>query len=181
MDFFSGEMQEVHPPPHPATMSEEELLKQVTFGKGRSSGPGGQNRNKVETKVILTHRPTGIMAHAGERRSSIENKRVAMFRLRLALATEWRCAVPKGDVRSDLWRSRCSAGGQVACNPSHKDFPAILAEAMDMIWAARLEPRNAALRLGCTPSQLIKLVKDHPPAFAAWNKAREERKKFPLK
>ena len=47
--------------------------------------------------------------------------------------------------------------------------------------AARFEPDNAAIRRGVTMSQLVKLVKQHPPALSLWNKAREERKKHPLK
>ena len=180
MDFL-GPILDLHPPPHPATISEEELLKQCAIGKGRASGPGGQNRNKVETKVMLTHTPTGVMAHASERRSSLENKRVATFRLRLNLATHIRCPVPAGDVRSGLWRSRVSAAGQIACNPRHRDFPAMLAEAMDMVASARFEADSAAVRLGVSMSQLVKFVKQHPPALAEWNKAREERKKHPLK
>jgi hypothetical protein len=180
MDPF-GPIIDFFPPPHPATIPEEELLKQCAIGKGRGSGPGGQNRNKVETKVLLAHTPTGVKAHAAERRSAIENKRVALFRLRLNLATHIRCAVPKGDVRSELWRSRASPTGQIACNPRHRDFPAMLAEAMDMLASAKFEPDSAAVRLGVTMSQLLKLVKHHPPAFDALNKARIERKKHPLK
>lgn len=159
--------------PHPAALSEEQLLKQCEIGKGRASGPGGQHRNKVETQVTITHAPTGISAKAGERRSAMENRRVAIFRLRLALATRARAAVPAGDVRSECWRTRTSAAGRIACNPEHRDFPSLLAEALDMIEGSNLDPKKAALRLECSPSQLIKLVKDHPPAFEAWNKARQ--------
>lgn len=180
MDPLPAMPQELLRPPHPASLAEAEFLKSCTLGQGRSSGPGGQNRNKVETKVTVTHLPTGISAHAGERRTAVENRRVAVFRLRLALATRVRCAVPTGDARSALWRSRCT-GGKIACNPSHKDYPAMLAEAMDTIAAAKGEARTAALRLGCTATQLIRLVQEHPPAFKVWNTLRAERGKHPLK
>ena len=161
-------------PVHPAGLSDEELLAQCQIGKGRSSGPGGQHRNKVETKVTLTHTPTGMMAQAGERRSAEENKRVALFRLRLALAMEVRRPVPIGDIRSELWKSRC-LGGKVSVNPAHRDYPALLAEALEVIEAAGLDVRRAALRLECSTSQLIKLVKDHPPALERLNRLRQER------
>ncbi|MCC6676260.1 MAG: peptide chain release factor-like protein [Phycisphaerales bacterium] len=165
------------PPPrpaHPAGLSDEELLGQCEIGKGRSSGPGGQHRNKVETKVTLTHLPTGVMAQAGERRSAEENKKVAVFRLRLALAMGIRRPVPIGDVRSELWRSRCR-GGRIAVNPEHRDYPVLLAEALEVIEACGLDAKKAALRLECSASQLIKLVKDHPPAMERWNRQRAER------
>src|SRR5215471_12693999 len=94
--------------PHPATLDGEELLAQCEMTKGRTKGPGGQHRNKVETRVTLEHKPTGLLAHAGERRSVVDNKRVALFRLRLALAVAVRTAVPAGDVRSQLWQTRCT-------------------------------------------------------------------------
>ncbi len=162
------------PSPHPACIDEADLLAQCDLSKGRSSGPGGQHRNKVETLVRLHHTPSGIDAHAGERRSAIENRAVAIFRLRLALATEVRTPVPIGDVRSELWLTRCTRDGKVPVNPEHKDYPALLAEALNVTWAAGLDPKKAALRLCCSMSQLVKLIKDHPHALVRLNEARTD-------
>jgi hypothetical protein len=161
-------------PTHPAALDEAELLKACTIRKGRTSGPGGQHRNKVETHVHITHVPTGLVGQAGERRSAEVNRKVAIRRLRLALATEHRVGVPAGEIRSDLWRSRVR-GGRIACSPGHADYPAMLAEAMDVLDACGHDPKLAGLRLGCSPSQLVKLVKEHPPAMEALNRAREAR------
>jgi hypothetical protein len=104
--------------------------------------------------------------HAGERRSVTENRQVAIRRLRLLLATEHRCVVPLGEIGSDLWKSRLQ-GSRIVCNPDHADFPALLAEAMDVLFAMKLDAAKAAIRLDCTASQLVKLIKDHPPRVGA--------------
>lgn len=160
------------PPPHPATLEDDALLRQCTLTRGRSTGPGGQHRNKVETMVELRHEPTGVEAHAGERRSVRENTPEAVWRLRLALAVRVRTPVPDGDVRSPLWRTRCNASGRIVCSPEHRDFPALLNEALDMIDACALDVKRAGVRLECSPTQLIRFVKDHPPAFVWLNAAR---------
>lgn len=46
-----------------------------------ASGPGGQNRNKVETGVRLTHRSSGIIVTATERRSQYANREAAFERM----------------------------------------------------------------------------------------------------
>lgn len=48
----------------------------------KSSGKGGQHRNKVETAVRLTHNPTGITVIATEERSQHKNRERAWKRMK---------------------------------------------------------------------------------------------------
>jgi protein subunit release factor B len=58
------------------------LKRQVVVETYRSSGPGGQRKNKVETAVRLTHSLSGITVVATENRSQAENRKLAFERLR---------------------------------------------------------------------------------------------------
>ena len=58
---------------------------ELEFRFVRASGPGGQNRNKTETAVDLTHLPTGLVVHCESERSQGQNKLNALAMLRARL------------------------------------------------------------------------------------------------
>ena len=64
-----------------STLNESELEEIFE----RSSGPGGQNVNKVATKVLLRHLPTGISVTVQDTRSQAQNRELARERLLAAL------------------------------------------------------------------------------------------------
>lgn len=157
---------------HPAALDESDLLKQCELISGRASGPGGQNRNKVETAIRIRHLPTGVSASATERRHKEQNRRQAVFRLRVKLAIEVREPVSPSAPASDCWSSRVQAG-RLLINPGHEDFPALLAEAMDRLASVQQEVRAAAEALGLSASQLVKLLRLEPAAFEQVNRSRQ--------
>lgn len=77
--------------------TEELSEKKVKFESMRSSGPGGQNVNKLETAVRVIHSPTGITAVAQEERSQYLNKKLALAKLFALLEAQKNQALQKVD------------------------------------------------------------------------------------
>ena len=65
--------------PLPAEL--ERLARDCDITAYRSSGPGGQKKNKTESSVRVRHRPTGITRVATESRSQLRNKVAALERV----------------------------------------------------------------------------------------------------
>lgn len=170
---------------HPACLPVDQLLTDCKTRRQRRSGPGGQHRNKVETAVILTHVPTGVSAEANERRSQKENQDQAVRRLREQLALKVRTSSeelpPKQwPAPSSLWRSRC-VSGRIKVSHQHEDFPALLAEVLDLWSMSGHNLKAVAEHLVCSTSQLVKFLKTEPHALTLINTDRQSLGLAPLK
>ena len=163
---------------HPACLSDDALLAECRVERLRRSGPGGQHRNKVETAVRLTHQPTGLSVEASERRSQSQNLARALRRLRLELAIGQRRRV--GVTPTTAWQARCRLG-RVVISEEHADFPGLLAEALDTLAAEDWDVAGAAGRLGCSATQLVKLLSRDSRALQELNRQRAEHGLRPLR
>ncbi len=77
----------------------KKLLADIEVETYRASGPGGQHRNKTESAVRMTHRPTGLVRVATEHRSQLRNRQLALERIWRALEARKRKPKPRVATR----------------------------------------------------------------------------------
>ena len=77
----------------------ERLLRECDVEPYKSSGPGGQKKNKTESSVRVRHRPSGIVRIATESRSQIRNRATALERVYQALQARARRRKPRLPTR----------------------------------------------------------------------------------
>lgn len=77
----------------------QRLLRDCDVEPFKSSGPGGQKKNKTESSVRVRHRPTGLVRIATESRSQARNRIAALERVYAALAARARRRVPRVPTR----------------------------------------------------------------------------------
>lgn len=89
--------------------------KDLEFDTFKSSGPGGQNVNKLETAVRVTHIPTKISVAVQSERSQAQNKEkaIAFLKSKLAVIMEQRHAKEISDLRTDTAESDIEWGHQI--------------------------------------------------------------------
>lgn len=79
------------------------LEKDITFKTTHSSGPGGQNVNKVESAVYATHIPTGITVFSSKERDQLKNKRECINKIASIIQTM--NMDNKANQKNDMWQA----------------------------------------------------------------------------
>ncbi|KAH9726217.1 RF PROK I domain-containing protein [Citrus sinensis] len=174
-------------PSYKDQLTDDELLRGCEMDTYKSSGPGGQHRNKRESAVRLKHVPTGVIAQAAEDRSQHKNHALALSRLRTLLALKVRSSVnldayspppqllqilpPKSTIRSS------EVGPQFG--PNNPKFALGMQALLDLIFAVEGSVSEAAKLLGT--GALSRLILSDDYLRMAVNEFRTSRGMKPLK
>lgn len=170
-------------------LDDDALLRQCDLHTYKSSGPGGQHRNKVSSAVRVRHRPTGISAHGDDSRSQHENKRLALHRLRMNLACQFRRSVDLAATSLPPYVEECAfvarggdAAGRRRLEIGVKDqrFWHVAAWVLDLLEAFGGQLAPAAAYLGISTGNLASLLDSERHLLAAAQSIRKQHGLKPL-
>lgn len=170
----------------PVYLTPEDLERECRFERLRRSGPGGQNRNKVETAVRFHHLASGLVGEATERRYQAQNRKNALDRLRIEIAIAIRNAptietledgtkrIAPSEVAQMRWFKRLT-GDKIRVAVEHFDYPILVSEFFDVYVAVNENLQTTAELLQTTSSQIVRLLAADTKVLQALNDLRTKR------
>lgn len=162
-------------------LTDAALLRQCELDTFRSSGPGGQKRNKTSSGVRLRHQPTGVVATAVEDRSQHVNKARAIRRLRLAIALTIRHELAPEYQPSELLRSCINSQAHLIVGRRDERYPLAVAELLDALVAGGVKLSEAAKLVGIPTSHLVTFIENDPKLWQTTNQLRSAAGLKPLR
>ncbi len=147
--------------------SDDELLAACTMDFFKSTGKGGQKRNKTSSAVRLIHRPTGVAVTDCSERSQHRNRQAALQKLRLAIALQCR-ATP------------AAMPANPECGVTNAAFFLNMAQLIDMFYACNGNHFQVAETLGLSASKTVKILAKEPQILNAVNTIRQSHQLGPL-
>jgi hypothetical protein len=163
------------------TLDDDALVAQCAVDHYRSSGPGGQKRNKTSSAVRLRHTPTGLAVTASEDRSQHVNRKRAIRRLREAIALNVRRPIELSAYLMDPSIRRLLRPTGITIGPRDPDYFRVVREVLDVLAACGMRVSEAAAVLGLSTAQLVKLVQDDPKLWERVNQLRAQTGAKPLR
>jgi len=172
-------------------LDDSALLRQCEVHTYKSSGPGGQHRNKVSSAVRLKHPPTGLMAHGDESRSQHENKAMALRRLRMNIALRLRRRLEAQSpaqlppvVRQCLFIPRKlgpQAGPRLEIGRKDYRFWAVAAFLLDVLESFQGRLADSAASIGISTGNLTSILESDRHLLGAAQEIRKRYGQKPLK
>jgi hypothetical protein len=157
---------------------ETALLRDCRVDTYKSSGPGGQRKNKVATAVRLVHGPSGISAQGQQTRSQARNKTLALRNLRMHIACA--CRMPQNldqlvipdELAECFQRSRRQGKQQdvrmrLAVTSGNWWFWPAAAFVLDVLETAQGQLSNASRALRISTANLAAFLRSHRNLLAA--------------
>lgn len=139
--------------------TEQELIRNCTQGAYKSTGPGGQKKDKKKSSIRLVHLPTNICVTSSETRSSKTNLSSAIKKLKFRIAVEVRG--PK--IEPEMY------------NNNYRELKYLfwIAALFDALNKYNFKISNSAEDLGLSTSRLIKQIAKDKNLWKLVNEYRE--------
>lgn len=154
-------------------LDDRALLGACEVDTYRSSGPGGQKRNKTDSAVRLRHGPTGLLVLGTESRSQHVNRARAVRRMRLAIALKVRVEVDLESYEVGPVLAECISGGSVL-RVGRKDhrYCRVVAEVLDLVAACGCRVSVAGSKMGITTGNLVSFLQKDAKVWQRINEMR---------